>query len=819
MSAENQPTSNPYPNQQAAIGGGEPHQQINLKFLFNKFVLRHWYLYVYTLALALITAYFYNWYATPMYFSSCTVLVTDEKQKYRNDDLLSQLNAFESSGGIENEIALIRSRVTILSALRELNFDKSYYLIGDIKTSELYKESPIELISDTLYPSAYHTSLKIEVVDDRYYRLSYRHPSGAQVGLYRFGKRVNTKIGSFTLVKTEKFSDASFRSRIYDKRNFIVRLQPVENLTDNYQSALKVDRVSKQATMLQISIQGPVPEKSQDFLNKLCEVYIRNGINVKNEYAVNTLRFIDEQVQLLIADIDQNEATVEQFRVQKGVTDLTVEATSYLESVKNFDQQISEIQVQLSFLDYLENYVSGSGSLTGNISPGSILINDPLLQNLVLKLNELENRRKSQGTLVKADNPLQVALRIEIQNTKAALSENIKSIRNGLRASLSEAMKQKNAVQGKLRLLPGAQRELQTLMRGSNIKETLYSYLLQKRAETAILLASTTADERVVDRARTFYKPLKPVKSLSYSIALILGLVIPAMIIYARDLFNDKIGDRFELERLTNIPLLGMIGVSASKSSLVVTEKPNSHISEAFRSIRTNLQYFNPNKKQNIIMITSSISSEGKSFCSVNLSVMLAMSGRRTILVGCDLRKPKITVGFDFTSEIGLSNYLIGIATEKEIIQNSGAIPNLDVILSGPKPPNPSELIISPRMDQLFEYLKDKYDNIILDTPPVGLITDALVLSKYTDINIYVVRQSVTRRHHLNFVNKLYNDGKIKNLCIILNAMKAGNKAYGYGYEYSYGYGYGYGYGYYEEDAKSKGIGKRVKSIFSKKKS
>ena len=213
-------------------------------------------------------------------------------------------------------------------------------------------------------------------------------------------------------------------------------------------------------------------------------------------------------------------------------------------------------------------------------------------------------------------------------------------------------------------------------------------------------------------------------------------------------------------------------------------------------------------------MLTSSISSEGKSFCSINLAVMLALSGRKTILLGCDLRKPKITVGFDFSSEVGLSNYLIDVATEKEIIQNSGTIPNLDIILSGPKPPNPSELIISPKMDALFEKLKQEYEYIILDTPPLGLITDAAVLSKHADINIYVVRQNVTRRHHLNYINKLYSEGKIQNVCIILNAIKAANRSYGYGYEYAYGYGYGYGYGYYEEDKKSGKLSSAVKSLF-----
>lgn len=805
-----------YPNQQNPAQQDPPNSsgEFNLKHIFNKFFLRHWYLYVYTLVLAMITAYFYNWYATPIYFTSSTVLIKDPRQNQTGNDLLSKLGQYDNIGTMDNEIGVIRSRALIHKTLSELGFDKSYFLKGDVKTSELYKESPIVLEADTLYRVATNAALNIQIISSTKYKII----KGDRATIYSFGQTVTHKFGKFRVNKTSFFVDKYYNNPNAEKTNILVRFNDLDVLTDTYQGALKVEPVSKQASLLQISMQGPVKAKTEDFLNKHCDVYIKKGTENKNEYAVNTLKFIDEQLELLTRDIDINEANVEGFRVKKGITDLNIEAGSYLEAVKSFDYKISDIQVQLSFLDYLEKYLTSGNEIAGNVSPSTIMVNDPSLQNMVIKLSDLENQKKAKSSIIKTGNPVIKQLTDEIENTRAQILETIRSSRNGLSASLAEAQTQKGAIQSKLRLLPSSQRELTSLMRGSNIKETLYQYLLQKKAETAILLASTTADNRVVDSARTFPKPLKPVKSLTYSVALLLGLIIPALIIYARDVMNDKISDRFDLERLTNIPILGMIGLSASKSSLVVTEKPNSHISEAFRSIRTNLQYFSQNREKNTIMITSSISSEGKSFCSINLAVMMSLSGRKTVLVGCDLRKPKITVGFDFTSEVGLSNYLIGIANEKEIIQNSGSIQNLDIILSGPKPPNPSELIISQKMDTLFAYLRQHYDYIILDTPPIGLITDAMVLSKYADVTVYVVRQSVTRKHHLNFINNLYAEGKIKNICIVLNALRASNKSYGYGYEYAYGYGYGYGYGYYEEDKNEKGIGAAFRSMFRKKK-
>jgi len=804
-----------YPNQQNPAQQQESSgSEFNLKHIFNKYFLRHWYLYVYTLVLAMITAYFYNWYATPIYFTSSTVLVKDPRQNQSGNDLLAKLDAYDNIGTMDNEIGIIRSRALIHKTLNELGFAKSYFLKGDVKTSELYKESPIELEADTLYKNAINSALNIQIISSTKFKII----KGDRATIYSFGQTIAHSTGKFRIKKNALFVDSYYNRPNAEKVNFIIRLNDIDVLTDTYQTALKVEPVSKQASLLQVSMQGPVKAKTEDFLNKHCEVYIKKGIENKNEYAVNTLKFIDEQLELLTRDIDINEANVEGFRVKKGITDLNIEAGSYLEAVKSFDYKISDIQVQLSFLEYLEKYLINGHEISGNVSPSTIMVNDPALQNMVIKLSELENQRKAKASIIKSNNPVIKQLADEIENTRSQILETIRSTRNGLTASLDEAQSQKAGIQSKLRLLPSAQRELTSLMRGSNIKETLYQYLLTKKAETAILLASTTADNRVVDTARTFPKPLKPVKSLTYSVALLLGLLLPAVIIYARDMMNDKISDRFDLERLTSIPILGMIGLSASKSSLVVTEKPNSHISEAFRSIRTNLQYFSQNREKNTIMITSSISSEGKSFCSINLAVMMSLSGRKTVLVGCDLRKPKITVGFDFTSEVGLSNYLIGIANEKDIIQNSGSIPNLDIILSGPKPPNPSELIISPKMDELFNYLRQHYDYIILDTPPIGLITDAMVLSKYADVTVYVVRQSVTRKHHLNFINNLYTEGKIKNVCIVLNALRASNKSYGYGYEYAYGYGYGYGYGYYEEDKNEKGIGASFRNLFRKKK-
>jgi len=303
-----------------------------------------------------------------------------------------------------------------------------------------------------------------------------------------------------------------------------------------------------------------------------------------------------------------------------------------------------------------------------------------------------------------------------------------------------------------------------------------------------MILASSVSDSWVIDKAIPSFNPIKPIKNKSYAIGIVLGLIIPIIIISIIELLNDKIKDKEMLRSYTKIPLMGVVGFNDDNSNLFTETKPKSIILEAFRSIRTNINYFSTKTdertKQNVILITSSISGEGKTFISYNLAGIIASSEKKTVLVCFDLRKPKIIEGIQLNTNIGISNYLAGTSEISEITQTSIEQPYLDIILSGQIPPNPSELILKDKTTQLFDYLKQKYDYVIIDTPPIGLVTDGLLLSKYSDVNIYVVRQNITRKHHLQFINKLYAEDKISNIGIIFNSVKTSKSGYGYGYGY-----------------------------------
>ena len=771
------------------------------EYFFNYFI-RYWYLYVITMSLALAGAYYYSWYATPMYSASCAVLIKESNNSGDASDFLMRLDNYSTDRNIQNEIEILKSRALLSKTIQDLNLEVSYFLEGNIKTSELYKEDcPLQVTVDSLRFMAYSEPVDIQVLNASRYILSFHSSRDGKDydKEYHFGERVKTELGVFTIDKSGRFNEQAFNNPGHEKRDFILHFNSFESLLTKYASSLKVEPVSKQSSMLKMSMEDAVPQKAVDFLNQLIEVWIKSGIDEKNQIIRNSLDFIDEQLALISKDLTEIETSLEKFKTEKGITDLSAEAESYLGSVKDYDARISEIELQISFLNYLEGYVKQNKDIK-ELSPSSIGIDDPILIKLMTQLSDLESKRSELLLGAKEDNPAVQAINAQSRNIRANLLETIKSTREGLMASKSQAYTQLGRIESKIRVIPGSQRQLLNIQRQNQLKEGLYTYLMQKRAENAIVLASTTSDNRIVDEAHASFYPVKPVKGQIYAIAFFLGLLFPLAFAYAKDLFNDRITDRMHLEQQTNIPLLGIIGHSNESNDLVVNRNPKSHIAEAFRSIRTNLQYFNPpGNKCNIVLITSSISSEGKSFCALNIASIIALSGKKTALVGFDLRKPKSPNRFDLKSDQGISSFLIGAKTEKEIVQSSG-IENLYFILSGPKPPNPSELIMNERMDSLFQFLKNEFDYVILDSPPIGLITDAMLLSKYANAVIYVVRQNVTRKHQLDIINKLYEDGKIKNLSIIFNAVRVGSMPYAG----SYGYGYGHGYGYYEEDKGSR---------------
>ncbi|NQX97785.1 MAG: polysaccharide biosynthesis tyrosine autokinase [Flavobacteriales bacterium] len=541
-----------------------------------------------------------------------------------------------------------------------------------------------------------------------------------------------------------------------------------------------------------LSIEEQVPQRGIDFLNTLVQVYLENDILEKNKIASSTASFIAAQLATISAELKQIEMVRQDFKIEKGISDVSAESQMILENVKIKDQELSNFNLQLRFVEYLQGYIKENKNLA-DIAPSSLGINDPLLVKLINQITELGIEKQKLELQAKEENIALKTINEQINYTRKKLVQNIKSIKNGLETSKKESKRALAVLEGELRSIPKTERELVSIEREYRVKESLYLYLLQKEAETSLALAASVSDNRIIEEARATPYPIRPIPKKSYSLALLLSLLLPTGLIFIKDLLNDTVKDKKTISRMTGLPILGVVGFSKENSSLIVSEKPKSLIAESFRSIRTNLKYFAAGKEQKVMLITSSVGSEGKTYTAMNLSSIIAASGKKTVLLGFDLRKPKIVGDFGISNDKGISSFLIGAEKVEDVIQHT-SIEYLDIIPSGPIPPNPSELIMNSKMDELIEKLKKEYDNIIIDSPPIGLVTDALLLSKYADVSIFVVRQNVTKKDHLSHIGQLYREGKLINTTILFNAVKTGDSGYGYGY--------GYGQGYYEEDNK-----------------
>ncbi len=769
--------------------------EFDLNLFFLK-VRRFWYVFVISIALGYLIARWYNWYATPYYKAETTILVKDESNANLSaEKLLHQLDGSPTEKNIGNEIEILKSRKIFREALNNSDFLVSYTLIGRLKTSDFYKRAPITLEYDSLHDKAYRSKIKLTIENNKFCTLKINKSNTTYS--VPFNQNIKTEIGIIKISKNQLFNNKEILDPNFTNRDYEIKFNDIDALIDKYVKLIDVDYENKQGNVLMLSILETVPQRGTDLLDNIMQSYLKNDIYQKNKVASNTLKFIDDQLTVISTELKFIENDLERFKSGNNITDIGTEASLFLQNAQSVDMQNSQLLNKYRIADYLEKYIKGNNNLN-ELTPSVMGLDDPLLLSLLEELRKLEAQKNQYAIAAKTDNPIIISLNTQIEKTKESLLSSIISIKQNLKISIDNSKSTISKFENQIKNIPRNERALVTLKRQFTIKETMYLFLLQKRAETSIALASTISDSYVIDHAIASKNPVRPIPSKNYIIALILSLALPLIYIYIMYTQSDTIRDKYTLDKVNKIPILGAIGYNNNEEdNLITATKSKSAISEAFRSLRTNLQYFgNANKK--IILITSSISGEGKTFTAINLACIFAMSGKKTVLLGLDLRKPKLGLNFNLSKDVGISNYLTSDISHNEIIQHSKLFDTLDIIISGPIPPNPSELILNKRMDELIASLTKDYDHIILDTPPIGLVTDALILNKYSDASIYIVRQGVTRKMHVVFANELFSQQKFNNLSLVFNAVKK-DGLYG-DYGYNYGYGYGYGYGYYEDD-------------------
>ena len=779
-------------------------QSIDIKQLIY-ICLSHWYLFVIFVVLALAVGFVINRYKPSVYQTSGTVLIKSD-QTFDPTSLMTNLNTGKSN--VENEIAILRSYSLAERTIKKMNLEVTYSEKGRVSTVELYKTAPFTVEFDRSVPQAVGLTYEITAFNTEAFSL---HGTSDFLTKYDYVlcqtlQSVPQKVDVVTECKQGEWIDNGYnRFRIVlnenynpekdNSRKLYFRLNSYPSLVRQL-SSYTVSATSKQSSVVSIVMNGSNPGKIVEFTNMLMNEYVNRGLEKKNLVSENTIRFIDEELTGIQESLGSAESELKEFRTQNDLMNLDMQATQIYNNIQALERERAEMTVNVKIYKRLQDYIKEQIDDPENLAaPSTMGIADPLLNQLVRDLVTLSQTKATQLLTQTEQHPQIVKLNEQIVTTKKTLLETINNLVINADMSLDEINKRIAKAVSETKVLPEKQQQLINYQRNFNFNDETYKYLMQRRAEAQILKASNTPDNEVLDVARLERTVrIAPRTSMNYLIALILGLLIPAVYLFLKDFFNVSISDRKDVEKLTSYPIVGQVAQTSSKDPLVVVNSPKSPIAESFRSIRTNVEFITQGKNQSTILVTGDMQSIGKTFNAINVASIYALYGKKTVLLGFDLRKPKLFKEFGLNNNIGLSSFLSNKEPFDSIIQSTTAIPSLDIITSGPIPPNPAELIASEKCDELFKLLRERYDYIIIDTPPVGLVTDAFLLMKHSDVNLFIVRQGVTNKNIFGTIIKDMESRGLK-MSIVLNGIQT-NKGYGYGYGKKYGYGYGYAYGY-----------------------
>ncbi|WP_026880156.1 GumC family protein [Hymenobacter norwichensis] len=741
---------------------------------------RYWYLFLLGAIISIAIAFLYlRYYAVPQYNVYSTLLIKDDKsgQSLTNADALNDLSSFKSTRNIDNETEVIKSKSLMRRVVSELGLATSYYTEGRVTDREVYGTAvPFKLIPTLLKDNSAGNALTIYTKADNTFELEDSDGRAT----FKFGQIINKPYGSFTIVATTP--------TVAEGAKIIVRFQNTQQIADYYSRAIGIQPINKNASILYLSLTDPIPEKAKDVVNKLMDVYNREAVEDKNLMATNTLKFLDERLQYITSDLSDVEKTVEKYKSSNNLTDVSTQASMYTEQASTYNTQLSEWAIQIEVLESIEKYLQKAGDQSSTV-PSTLGIKDETLLGLIGQFNQLQLERERMLRTTQPGNPLVQNIAEQLVELRVKILENLRNIKRGLLITSNNLKSNVGQFQSKIRKVPGMERELLQINRQQSIKQTIYSYLLQKREETAISLAATASVARVLDPAMGGDYPISPNGQSIYLMAILLGLGIPFAGLYLASLLNNKVQFQQDVTAITDAPIIGEIAHNNSQDTVVVTQGNRSPIAEMFRLVRANLNFVTMGKNNLTMLVTSGRSGEGKTFFSINLAASLAITGKRVVLLDLDLRNPTIAKKLHFGEGPGITDYLVSdMVTIEDIIRFPQEAPELSVISAGSLPPNPAELMMSAKFSHLLTELKASFDYIIIDTPPVGQVADAFTISSLIDYSIYLVRYNYTQKAWLTIVKNIYRDKMLAQLMLVLNDAKEVNGS-------NYGYGYGYGYG------------------------
>lgn len=767
------------------------NDELDIKELLLKYIV-YWKWFVISVVLCLVGAFLYLKTVMPVYNVASSIMIKDESKGGSIASELTLMKGVDLMGNsmTENEMEVLMSKSLVRDVVKAINGNIIYIMEGMMSKRDVYDQSPIVFDQSQFRADELGSVYQFELtaIDSLSFNMKmfFMGEVLKEEKVTELPYVVETDQGKLTLNLREGHSLGEF------KKLDVTVANPI-TMARSFLGKLSVAPASKISAVLKLSIKETNPKRGVDFLDKLVELYNLNAIEDKNKVAMNTAIFIEERIKIISKELGSSERAIENYKKREGLTDISSNASLFMHEGTNYERKQVENETQLKLIRFLREYMSEENK----VLPTNIGITDAALLSQIGKYNELLLDRNRLLRTTSDNNPVVLSQNAMIEALHENIQTLIANLEDGILIAQKDLDKQTQKYKEQVGNVPTQERRYIEIDRQRQIQSSLFLILLQKREENALAMAATTNKAKIIDESLADPFPIAPKTKIIYLVALILGLAIPVAILYIREMFNVTFSSSADLERmrLTSLPVLAEL--PDFKKLKNVREEDQR---EAFRLLRTNVRFMlDENRK--VVLITSSIFGEGKTFVSSNLALSFSMLGKKTLLVGGDLRNPRLGEIFKKTKEEGLSSYLSG--GEKDIhalITHVEDNSNLDVLFAGPIPPNSAELLSRDTMDTLMEQLRSEYDYIIFDTAPVGLVTDALVLSRVADVTLYVTRADYTNKQYLSIVNQLAAEEKFPNVSLLVNSVDQESKRYGYG-RYGYGYGhygnYGYGYGNY----------------------
>lgn len=782
---------------------------LEIRYVVAKYI-RYWPWYIFFIILLVSATFLFHRYTVDQYEVSGSMMIrTNTSPEAR---IMDRSNIFSSGLNLQNDILRLKSKGLAKEALAKLHFDVEYYAKTTIKPIELYDRSPIRIEVDWGHVQVTNTGLELIVLSEKNFRILPEETgfmdfnSAVAAGddalfnkTFTFGEPIETARSKFTvnLINPGRINES-----------IMFKLVNPAQLEEMYAGAVQVTLQNEYSSVLRLTTTTKVVEKGRDYINSLMEAYIGYDLQEKNRTQENTLAFIEEQLGFLQDSLQQKERELQDFKVENKLLDVSAEFSAILGKMNNLDAMNAEIDYQLDYFRQIKSYMEErSKDFSEVIAPSVIGVPDPLLNGSIQTLVTLSQDRRKLLATVNEKHPEVLKIDVQMEKIQDVLFENVLNL-------ISNTEKKKRSIQAEIKIydaefatLPESESKYTGIFREFKLRESLFTYLLEKRAEAGIARAANVSDNAILDYAKRGTLVF-PKKQQNYGLAILLGFLIPFGFVIVRDMFDDSIKDQRDLKKHFMIPQLGIVGYSQKDTNMVVLQHPKSAVAESFRSLRSAITYLAAGKNTKKILVTSSVSGEGKTFTSLNLASAMALGSKKTVVVGGDLRRPKLASYFGESDKVGLSTYLIGkVEADKIILKTDHE--NLWFVPSGVIPPNPAELLQTPRLIEFLAYLETKFDVIVFDTPPMGLVSETIDLMRLFDINLYVVRQNYTVKDHLVMINDLFNNKQVKNVYGVFNGIL--NSGYHYeGYNYGYGNTYLYSqnnkymYNYYGDDLDTK---------------